>query len=458
MKQLYLLVTGCACFLARLSQATISRSPRLIYFAVSLALAGIIGQAEVAAQQGPSPQKILKRMDSDNDGKVAREEWKGQASVFGKIDTDKDGYLSSQELGGWFSKRHGGQPKSNSQGPSRSPFAQQAETRVTTKPAAIHWMDTHVHLRRGAGTYEGAARHAIKLMDESNIRTAVLMPPPLPAIGRAGNRYDVTELVKLADAHPGRFLFMGGGSLINGIIESTPPDQVTDSIKADFTRKANSILDSGARGFGELGVMHLGHFPGHPSYWVRPDHPLFLLLADIAGNRNAVIDIHMDVVVKDARTPSYLRGSNPAMMKANLDMFEHFVSHNQNARIVLAHAGWDVTGQWSAEVSRRLFDKHPNLYMSLKIVSKGGQSKNQLLKGTFSKTVSDGWLSVIKEYPDRFVIGSDSFIAEIGARGKAPGGMTMFNGSNIADFLEKLPNDLAKKIAIDNVIAIYGAP
>ncbi len=416
----------------------------------------LIWRSEGFAQQGPSSEKAMRRMDRNKDSQISKNEWIGPAQAFEKIDTNADHYLTQDELDAWFSKRRGRQPEDDSGDTTAKTISPQEQTDADLENLA--WIDTHVHLRRGSGTFAGAARHAIQLMDKSNIHTAILLPQPFPHKGRTRNRYDVRELSKIAQSHPGRFLFLGGGHLINGMIEGTPHDKVTDPIKADFTRKANSILDSGARGFGEMGMMHLAHFPGHPSYRVQPDHPLFFLLADIAGRRNAVIDIHMDVVAVAASTPKHLHANNPSRMKANLAPFERFVAHNRNARIVLAHAGWDVSGQWSAGLSSRLLRAHPNLYMSLKISPRGGHRQNALLKEGISGPINAEWLAVLKAFPDRFVIGSDSFFAEIGARGRAPGGMTQFRGPLITSFLKKLPRDLAQKIATDNVIAIYGAP
>ena len=427
----------------------------IVYSGLFLLMVGAICQTKVDAKQGPSPEKVFRRMDNDKDGQISKNEWMGPPQAFRKIDANSDNYLTYDELERWFSMRRVGQQAgAASDASSASP-----SIRAPTNSAkTIEWIDTHIHLRRGTGTLNGAVQHAIKFMDEYNIQTAIVMPPPFPKAGRSRNRYDVKELSKLAKKYPGRLLYLGGGHLINGIIESTPAEQVTKQIKEDFNRRANSILDSGARGFGEMGMMHLSHIQVHPTYWVRPDHPLFLMLADIAGSRNAVIDIHMDVVEKRSLTPSNLQARNPSYMEANLELFERFVAHNRKARIILAHAGWDVTGQWSAGLSRRLLKDHANLFMSFKISPKGGQNKNKLLPGGPSKPVSGEWLAVMKAYPDRFVFGSDSFFAEIGARGKAPGGMTKFNGSHIAEFSEKLPRDIANQIGRENAISIYGKP
>jgi len=50
-------------------------------------------------------------MDSDGDGKIARKEWMGPPQAFGEIDTDSDDYLTPEELETWFAKR-------KSQGPN----------------------------------------------------------------------------------------------------------------------------------------------------------------------------------------------------------------------------------------------------------------------------------------------------------------------------------------------------
>lgn len=52
-------------------------------------------------QQGgpPSFSQLLKEMDANKDGKLAKSELKGPlANDFDKIDTDKDGFLSESEL------------------------------------------------------------------------------------------------------------------------------------------------------------------------------------------------------------------------------------------------------------------------------------------------------------------------------------------------------------------------
>src|SRR6266853_6559367 len=61
-------------------------------------------------------------------------------------------------------------------------------------------------------------------------------------------------------------------------------------IRRTFRERAEEIVRQGAVGFGE---MTAEHFAGGTPYQYAPaDHPLFLLLADIAAQHRVVIDFH----------------------------------------------------------------------------------------------------------------------------------------------------------------------
>lgn len=73
----------------------------------------VFGQTPATPVTGQDPQppavqgkrgkgnrvKPFKKMDTNGDQKVAREEWRGQAEGFDKLDADKDGFLTREELG-----------------------------------------------------------------------------------------------------------------------------------------------------------------------------------------------------------------------------------------------------------------------------------------------------------------------------------------------------------------------
>lgn len=55
--------------------------------------------AEIAQAGGPPPpQMVIKRMDTDGDGKISREEFRGPPPRFDKMDADKDGFITLDEI------------------------------------------------------------------------------------------------------------------------------------------------------------------------------------------------------------------------------------------------------------------------------------------------------------------------------------------------------------------------
>ena len=333
----------------------------------------------------------------------------------------------------------GGPPGGGAAGPQRPalPYAGPA------------WIDTHVHLRAGGGAYGEAIDRLAAAMDGVGMRMAVIMPPPFPDNDQRAS-YEASALIQALRAHPGRFAWLAGGGSLNPTIQSTRPDKVSPSLLADFTRRAEALLDEGALGFGEIGVLHLSHFQGHPFEEVPADHPLILALADIAAKRGKLLDLHMDLVAHAAPLPEkFSSPPNPRQLTPNLPAFERLLAHNPNAKIVLAHAGWDVTGQWDVTVSRLLLQHHPNLFMSLKLMA--GQTPQHMPIGPAG--IKPDWQALIAEFPDRFVIGTDSFFAADGAPLRP-----VFVPGPTEAFLSRLPPPLADAVAHGNAERLYGLP
>jgi predicted TIM-barrel fold metal-dependent hydrolase len=295
-------------------------------------------------------------------------------------------------------------------------------------------------------------------MDQNHISHMVRMPQP--QVNRQKRNGEIIppapieEWINEARKYPDRFVVLGGGGSLNSIIHDRSPDgNPGGSLKKTFVERAEELVRMGVVGFGELSVMHLALVDNHAFEDVPADHPLFLMLADISAKHEMIIDIHFDPVLKDMPRPNYLPNGNPPILKRNIEAFDRLLAHNRKARFSWAHAGSDNLGFWTAQFSKEMLRKHPNLYMSLRM-TKGRAPQNHPLT---MNGIKDEWMEVFKAFPDRFFLGGDQFILGDGARGAA------VKFSKIADpvrkrsrrFLSFLPENLARKIGYENAVREY---
>lgn len=297
--------------------------------------------------------------------------------------------------------------------------------------------------------YASAAATAIARMDQIGVHKMLVMPPPFNPDNP--NLYTYSVFSEVVRDNPERLAMVGGGGLLNPPIhEAIRSGRVTDEITREFQARAEEVVASGAAGFGELTALHLSFFSRHPFLAVPPDHPLFLLLAEIAAREGMPLDIHMEAVVEDMPLPSgFLSPPNPAMLEENIQAFERLLSHDRDAPIVWAHVGWDSTGHMSTDLLRRLLGSHPNLYMSIKVLEQSGRQFAR------NRPVEDGllkpeWIELITDFPDRFVFGADQFYGITGFTPSRP------QSSHATwSLVTQLPDDLALKVACENPRMIY---
>lgn len=309
-----------------------------------------------------------------------------------------------------------------------------------------------------AANYDAAAKQLLAEMDKYGIEKAVIMPPPQIPRRNAGNYQD---LVSLPSKYPGRIYFLGGGDVLNKLIHQYKPEQVTPAIRAEFEKKAEEIINAGAKGFGEMAALHLSLISSHHAFEeAAPDHPLFLQLADIAASHNVPIDFHMEAVPADMKLPEGLNRNsdkNPSMLHANIPAFERLLDHNKTANIVWQHIGWDNTGAMTVDLLRRLLEAHPNLYLSMRGEERIFDRRTGQLKpnGIVDKNrkVRPEWLKLISDFPDRFMAGTDDFF---GSAISTSGGKSLPTTSKQTwGIVNQLPPELAEKVGRDNAARVY---
>ncbi|MGE5215930.1 MAG: amidohydrolase family protein [Chloroflexota bacterium] len=318
------------------------------------------------------------------------------------------------------------------------------------------WADVHVHIDGLPNTVHDSVASLIRGMDEEGMRAAVVMIVPRPA-PRSNYSLFASEL----KSFPDRFRFLGGGGILNPMIQrAVQLGAVPPPLRQRFTQAAKRILDDGAVGFGEMTAQHLSLVPEHPYEACAPDHPLLLLLADIASEAGVVVDFHLDLVIRriESLPGNILGNKNPESLEPNVDAFERLLTHNSKAKIVWAHAGSDPLGQWTPSVSRELLGRHPNLYMSIRVPPNDRLARRVIFS---NGTVDEEWLAVLRDFPDRFVMGGDQFVVS-GLPDRVPimrfSKMAAHIRSESRRFLEALPEALARKIGYENAERLYKLP
>ena len=180
-----------------------------------------------------------------------------------------------------------------------------------------------------------------------------------------------------------------------------------------------------------------------------PDHPLLLLLADIAAESGLSITLHLEAVPATMPVPSswLVKGLTPPQeLRANIAGLERLLAHNARAKIVWAHGGWDNTGFRTPELCRRMLQAHSNLFMELKIDPKR-PGLNSPLTGGASGTLKPEWLQLFQDFPDRFVMGSDQHYP------MPDDDVQRWQG--VVRLFNELPADLRRKFGTENVYRIY---
>ncbi len=318
-------------------------------------------------------------------------------------------------------------------------------------------IDVHQHLVPSDG-FATSAANLIALMDELDISKARIMPPPSAGDESAGSQYNYTHLESAVEAYPDRLGLIGGGKILNRQIHALvlegrlPTAGELDAFEAD----ARAIAAAGVAGFGEMAAMHLSFDETHPYIEIPPDHPMFLRLADVAAELDLPIDIHMELTTSDVPLPSGFvaepSGRNPSTLPENFTEFSALLAHNRDARIVWTHPGWDNIGHATAAQIRTMLATNSNLYLAVKILDQPGWRQvlaNRPLDE--SGTIRAEWLSLISDYPTRFLLGADEFVGPDDPQ-HTPGAPSL---QGTWSLVGQLPADVAEQVACVNPGQVY---
>ena len=308
-------------------------------------------------------------------------------------------------------------------------------------PALTPFIEEHAHFDEKDPA--GSVRAAVAAMGREN--AAMILFQISPDTFDHPGLYDSEVILSEVKKHPGKLAMTGGGGSLNAMImRSVATGDAGPEVQKKFQARAEELLKKGVIGFGEMTAEHFDGFTPYQS--APPDHPLYLLLADLAAQHSVPIDIHMEAVPQDMPLPAGLKSPpNAARLHSNITAFEKLLAHNPGAKIIWAHLGSDFTGFRTVDLDRRLLQAHPNLYMEIKTDPDAHGLNYPLAAG--GKLKAD-WLKLFTDFPDRFVIGSDQHYPEPKDADKRwQETILLFN---------ELPAEVRRKIGTENVAHLYG--
>jgi predicted TIM-barrel fold metal-dependent hydrolase len=323
---------------------------------------------------------------------------------------------------------------------SSSPAAKMPSAREPV-PALTPFVDNHTHFDEK--DIPGTIRTSLAALGRENAAMIFLQMPP-DTFDHPGH-YDAEIILSAAKKYPGKLAVIGGGGTLNAmIIQAAATGDAGPAVQKKFKERAEELLREGVIGFGE---MTAEHFDGLTPYQYAPaDHPLYLLLADIAAEHGVPFDIHMEAVPQDMALPAGLKSPpNPPRLHANIAAFERLLAHNPRAKIIWAHAGSDFTGFRTVDLNRRLLQAHPNLYMEIKADPEAPGLNYPIAE---DGKIKPDWLKLFMDFQDRFIIGSDQHYPE-------PKGQDRRWQEDVLVF-NQLPPDVRRKIGTENIVSIYG--
>ena len=318
------------------------------------------------------------------------------------------------------------------------PGAGQKGTQRRELSAVTPYIDTHTHFDEKDP--DGTVRAVLKADRLEKAAKIYLQIPPYSFDDPT--KYDAEVILPAAKKYPDKMGVLGGGGSLNPMImEAVSTGKAGADVQKKFRERAEELIREGVSGFGEMAAEH---FVGATPYeYAPPDHPLYLMLADIAAEHGVPIDIHMEAVPQAMALPPELKSPpNAAQLHENQAAFERLLSHNPRAKIIWAHLGTDNTGFRTPEGSRRLLQAHPNLYMEIKYDPKLPGKNPVWADGV----VKAEWLKVFQEFPDRFVFGSDQRYPEVGQPMRWDADVRILN---------QLPPEVRSKFALENAEHVF---
>ena len=269
-------------------------------------------------------------------------------------------------------------------------------------PYAGPIVDAHAHLKTGYGPDPAGL---LALHDRVGIQGALLFGEP----------WSVATAAR--DLAPDRIVPMLAEGYANALHR--------DSSYVNPAGLEQLFAANVVRGLGEIICRHspfqlgaAGGFASAPANDVPADHPALVEAYRLAGAAGGAVTIHQEWWFADE--------------------LERAVRAAPDTAFIWAHAG-----HGDVDVTRRLLARNPNLHADLSARSPWLGPGTVLTRA--DGTLSAGWSALLREYPDRFLVGFDLFVPVHYEEGYARQMVDYYRG-----LLGQLEPDVAALIASGN--------
>ena len=198
-----------------------------------------------------------------------------------------------------------------------------------------------------------------------------------------------------------------------------------------------------ARELGRMGFAVVAHDKGSGVLALLQQHEPAAVILDLHLPGVPGIDVLAQIVAYDADLPVVRRVVELAKKyglflhsHSDSDAVERHFQQDTAARVLWAHSGFE-----RPEKVREMLRKHPNLYCDLAFLTSHASNGK----------VVPGWREAFLEFPDRFMVGTDSFTPE---RLHYIAEHARWSRRWLAD----LPKDVGEKIGYRNGERLFGGP
>ncbi|MBT5245841.1 MAG: hypothetical protein HOL66_16540 [Rhodospirillaceae bacterium] len=332
-------------------------------FVVLFSVVSLVADSDDA--KAKDPRQILKKMDSNGDGQISRDEWKANPGAFGKIDADGDDVVTFEELIQFF----GGSSGKESRKPVRvSPTTQTLTANENVWRGPI--VDVHSQIDQ-----QTDLNSIVPMLDNAGVAKVMLS---------ARFNQPSSDVLELAARHPGRIIpaaktktkaFTKGRGDYLGMFQN-------ELRQHDFHAIAEIIMWHAAK----KGV-------GAGKAAMDPDDPRVTMMIEASREKGIPFIAHVEFAAMGWDKSGYM------------EKLEAFVSSNQDVPIGLIHMG-----QLDSEDAAHLLPKHFNLFF---ITSHSNPVTYNASRLPWTRMIKDNrfapkWQELVLAYPERFVLAFDN--------------------------------------------------